>query len=242
MSDKIDGSPTMATWDALCVTDPAHTKGFKRAGGFSGTAVKPQWVVRRLTEHFGAVGVGWGMGEPTFQIVPAGQEILVFCKVSAWHTDETNVFWGVGGDKVAVQRQSGMFTDDEAFKKAYTDAVMNAFKFLGVAADVHMGLFDDNKYVAEAKEAFAQPKNPTVSIHPEGPDWYGAEGSGMSAAQAKKEGWGETLDGWLGAIPMLPTLDAWKTWARDHDEDIKKLPKGWRIQLREEMDARKAEL
>ena len=118
MSDK--ASPNMATWDALCVTDPAHTKGFKRAGGFSGTAVKPQWVVRRLTEHFGAVGLGWGMGEPTFQIVPAGQEILVFCKVSAWHTDETNVFWGVGGDKVAVQRQSGMFTDDEAFKKAYT--------------------------------------------------------------------------------------------------------------------------
>lgn len=87
-----------------------------------------------------------------------------------------------------------------------------------------------------------EPMNPTVSIHPEGPDWYGAEGSGMSAAQAKKDGWGETLDGWLGAIPMLPTLDAWKTWARDHDEDIKKLPKGWRVQLREEMDARKAEL
>lgn len=242
---KVDAAPNMAVWNALCVTDPAHTKGFKRAGGFSGTAVKPQWVVQRLTEHFGAIGVGWGMGEPSFQIVPAGQEILVFCKVSAWHTDETNVFWGVGGDKVAVQRQSGMFTDDEAFKKSYTDAVMNAFKFLGVAADVHMGRFDDNKYVAEAKESQAkkpEPMNPTVSVHSEGEDWWKAEGFGMSAAQAKKEGHGEAFDKWMGEIPMLPTLAAWQEWARENDETIKRLPMGWRVDLRAEMDARREEL
>lgn len=87
-----------------------------------------------------------------------------------------------------------------------------------------------------------EPKNPNVSVHPEGPDWWGAEGSGMSAAKAKAEGWGETLDGWLGAIPMLPTMEAWQTWCRDRDEDVKKLPKGWRIHLREELENRKKEL
>lgn len=87
-----------------------------------------------------------------------------------------------------------------------------------------------------------EPKNPNVSVHPEGPDWWGAEGSGMSAAKAKAEGWGETLDGWLGAIPMLPTMEAWQTWCRDRDEDVKKLPKGWRIQLRDELENRKKEL
>lgn len=144
-----------AIWDALSKTDPAHTKGFNRSGGFKGTAIKPQWVVSRLTEHFGPVGVGWGMGEPIFQVVPAGSETLVYCTVSAWHTARENVFWGVGGDKVMTQRQSGAFVDDEAFKKAFTDAIMNAFKFVGVAADVHMGLFDDSKYVQEMKAEFA---------------------------------------------------------------------------------------
>jgi hypothetical protein len=85
-------------------------------------------------------------------------------------------------------------------------------------------------------------KNPSISVHPEGPDWWGAEGSGMSAAKAKAEGWGETLDGWLGAIPMLPTMEAWQTWCRDRDEDVKSLPKGWRIHLREELENRKKEL
>jgi hypothetical protein len=85
-------------------------------------------------------------------------------------------------------------------------------------------------------------KNPSISVHPEGPDWWGAEGSGMSADKAKAEGWGETLDGWLGAIPMLPTMEAWQKWCRDRDEDVKKLPKGWRIHLREELENRKKEL
>lgn len=87
-----------------------------------------------------------------------------------------------------------------------------------------------------------EPKNPNVSVHSDAPDWWGAEGPGMSAAKAKAEGWGETLDGWLGAIPMLPTMEAWQTWCRDRDEDVKSLPKGWRIHLREELENRKKEL
>lgn len=85
-------------------------------------------------------------------------------------------------------------------------------------------------------------KNPSISVHSDSPDWWGAEGPGMSAAKAKAEGWGETLDGWLGAIPMLPTMEAWQTWCRDRDEDVKSLPKGWRIHLREELENRKKEL
>lgn len=232
----------MAIWDKLSKTDPAHTKQFSRAGGFKGTAVKPQWVVMRLTEEFGPCGLGWGINQPTFQVVPAGAETLVYCTVSCWHGTLENVLWGVGGDKVTTSRSSGPFNDDEAFKKAFTDAIMNAFKFLGVAADVHMGLFDDSKYVQEVKADFAERLKGNGGVHPEGLDWYGADGPGMSAAQAKKEGWGETLDGWLGAIDIVPTVEAWKTWCRDHDEQIKPLPKGWRIQIREAADARKAEL
>lgn len=153
-------------WDQLGKTDPAHTKGFSRAGGFKGTALKPIWIIQRLTETFGPVGEGWGMGEPKFDVVHAQDgEILVYCTVRCWHTSEGNGFFGVGGDKVATKRKSGdVFLDDEAFKKAFTDAVNNAFKFLGVGADVHMGQFDDSKYVNQLRDEFtAQAKVETVA-------------------------------------------------------------------------------
>jgi hypothetical protein len=156
-----------AIWDALAKTDPAHTKPFNRAGGFKGTAIKPIWIVKKLTEQFGPCGVGWGLFEPTFQVVPCDGEILVFCTASGWHGDRANVLWGVGGDKVMAKRSSGAFCDDEAFKKAFTDAVGNAFKFLGVSADVHMGLFDDDKYVTAAREEFRE--QPAQAAKPKGP-------------------------------------------------------------------------
>jgi len=230
-------------WDKLSKTDPAHTKSFSRSGGFKGTAIKPQWVVMRLTEEFGPCGLGWGINRPEFQVVPAGAEVLVYCTVSCWHGTLDNVLWGVGGDKVSTSRQSGTFNDDEAFKKAFTDAIMNAFKFLGVAADVHMGLFDDSKYVQEVKADFAGRLKGNGGVSPEGEDWYGCNGeAGMSAAKAKAEGLGETFDGWLSAVDIIPTMEVWKTWCRDHDDVIKTLPRGWRVQIREAVDARKKEL
>lgn len=153
-------------WDALGKTDPAHTKGFKRAGGFSGTAMKPIWIVKRMTEQFGPVGEGWGMHEPNFQVVPADKEVLVFCTVAVWHTSPQKVFYGVGGDKVVASRGNGSFNSDEAFKMAYTDAVNNALKYLGVGADIHMGLFDDSKYVAQVDREFAEAEK--KATQPEG--------------------------------------------------------------------------
>lgn len=158
-------SDNLKIWDALAKTDPRHTKPFKRGGGFSGTAIKPIWIVKMLTEQFGPVGTGWGMNQPSFQVVPgADGEILVYCTVECWHTAPDNTFYGVGGDKVVSKNKNGLFHDDEAFKKAFTDAVNNAFKFLGVGADVHMGLFDDDKYVSQAREEFAEPEPVDASL------------------------------------------------------------------------------
>lgn len=155
---------TTAIWDALSRTDPAHTKQFKRAGGFSGTALKPIWIVKRLTEQFGPVGIGWGMDHPQFQTVQGHNgEVLVYCTVRCWHTHPDNTFFGVGGDKVVTyikpneqyKRPERWENDDEAFKKAFTDAVGNAFKFVGVGADIHMGQFEDSKYVRMLEREFA---------------------------------------------------------------------------------------
>lgn len=141
-------------WNVLAKTDPKHTKPFSRAGGFKGTALKPIWVVKRLTELFGPCGEGWGIGEPRFETVASNGDILVYCTVSCWHGSPENTLYGVGGDKAAGKNKNGPFTDDEAFKKAFTDAVNNAFKFVGVGGDIHMGQFDDSKYVSAIAKEF----------------------------------------------------------------------------------------
>lgn len=147
----------LALWDRLSKTDPAHTKNFKRAGGFSGTAIKPMWSYRRMTEEFGPCGTGWGVCEPTFQVVSGVEgEQLVFCTASIWYGPEKNLVFGVGGDKAVGKNKYGLASDDEAFKKAFTDAITNALKLIGVGADVHMGMFDDSKYVNTLRDEFAE--------------------------------------------------------------------------------------
>jgi hypothetical protein len=66
--------------------------------------------------------------------------------------EDRNEVLGVGGDMVVKKRRDGgVIVDDEAFKKAFTDALTNAMKHLGMSADVHMGMFDDSKYVGELR-------------------------------------------------------------------------------------------
>ena len=103
------------------------------------------------------------MEKPEFQTVTAGDEILVFCTVALWYGEGDGMtmsrkctVYGVGGDKVLGKNRNGPFTNDEAFKASYTDALSNAMKQIGVGADIHMGLFDDEKYAsAETQREFA---------------------------------------------------------------------------------------
>lgn len=157
------GNSKTQLWDRLGKTDPKHTKPFKRSGGFSGTSIKPIYSYRRMTEEFGACGVGWGINEPSFQVVsgPEG-EMLVYCTVSIWHGVREAIVFGVGGDKAVIKQSSGLRSDDEAFKKAFTDAVTNALKLIGVGADVHMGMYDDSKYVNSLIEEFSDEEKPAV--------------------------------------------------------------------------------
>jgi hypothetical protein len=156
-------------WDELRRVPPDQLKGFSRAGGFKGTAIKPMWSFHKMTEVFGPVGTGWTVSEPAFHVVPGdNKEVLVFCTVAV--TAGKNFFHGVGGDKIVkyipaneqYKRAERWENDDEAFKKAYTDALTNALKLLGVGADIHMGLWDGNKYIDEKPE----PANDPVTDKP----------------------------------------------------------------------------
>lgn len=166
MSDQIDNN--VRIWEQLGKTDPAHTKQFQRSGGFRGTAIKPMWCNLRMTEFFGPCGIGWGMEKPSFETREADKEMLVFCTVGVWYVENgtRGLVYGVGGDKYVISQRDGLRASDEAFKAAYTDAIGNAMKFIGVAADVHMGLFDDNKYVADMKAEFGHVDQGRTQVQP----------------------------------------------------------------------------
>ena len=144
-------------WSALETTSPSATKGFQRAGGFKGTAIKPIYTSLKMTETFGPCGIGWGVSTPTYELVKGDDgSVAVYCTVTLWFRDpetgqRSDPIPGVGGDFAIAKRSSGLFADDEAYKKAFTDAIGNAQKLIGMSADVHMGRFDDAKYVNDLK-------------------------------------------------------------------------------------------
>lgn len=209
-------------WDKVRRVPEEHLKAFTRGGGFSGTAIKPMWAIKAMTEQFGPCGEGWGIDRPEFTVQPSGNEILVFCTVGVWHNKDgkpSGFVWGVGGDKVLAVNKNGPKPDDEAFKKAYTDAVGNALKFLGVGADIHMGLWDGNKYVDEAPAEKPAPR-PKAEARPE----YKKISDGIR--QIRDSGNIEDLRAWYKSnVKIMQTFD-----------------EGWADEISKEFDEAKATL
>jgi hypothetical protein len=157
----------MRIWSNLGRTDPAMTKRFKRPGGFEGTSVKPIYSLERMTEFFGPCGIGWGMSEPAYAVVhiTPTEEILVFCNVGIWYVDpatgaRSELVYGNGGDRIFLKDKNGYRSSDDAQKAALTDAVANAMKYIGMSADIHGGLHDDDKYVRELAREFRDEQRP----------------------------------------------------------------------------------
>ena len=69
---KTDAAPenaNLAIWNAVCRTDPKHTKRVNQRGGF--TAIDAQYQIMEATRQFGPIGQGWGYiaGEPIFAAI-----------------------------------------------------------------------------------------------------------------------------------------------------------------------------
>jgi hypothetical protein len=151
MSDLIKNTEL---WDQVCKTDPRHTKKVNQRGGF--TAIDAHYQVQRATEIFGPVGIGWGYinGDPIFR------EQLVFVPVTLWHGDRANTFGPIYGGAEVISNKG--YADNDALKKASTDGLTKALSHLGFNADVFLGKFDDNKYLADVTREFVNADNPAV--------------------------------------------------------------------------------
>ena len=129
---------------------PEEAKKPIQAGRLKGmTDINPMWRIKKLTEAFGPCGIGWRYSDVSMQLCPgANGEIALFCTLYLWYKDGEK--WsepipGVGGATFVAKEKNGLYTDDEAYKKALTDALSVACKALGIGADVYYAK-DRTKY------------------------------------------------------------------------------------------------
>lgn len=144
---------------------PEEAKRPIKGGRLKGmTDINPMWRIKRLTEVFGACGVGWWYEVTNREIVEDCQthESAAFVDIMLYYIDPesgtaSHGIPGTGGAAFVTKETNGLHLSDECFKMALTDAISVAAKALGVAADVYFDK-DRTKYTAVEDEPEEKPK------------------------------------------------------------------------------------
>ena len=145
-------------WDQVKKTDPRFTKKVNKGFGEI-TTIDPMSQIMKMTEVFGPVGQGWSyIVDYKYFGTDNNQTAIVVAEVEIQHRIDQDKGWNRYGPVCSVQklyRKTGAL-DDEAPKKAMTDAMTKAFSHLGLSADVFLGMHDNSKYVENLKKEIAE--------------------------------------------------------------------------------------
>lgn len=128
-----------------------------QAGRLKGKSdINPMWRIKKLTELFGPCGIGWKytitkqwLERGANDEISAFVNIDLFIKVDGVWSDAIP---GTGGSSFVTKEKSGLYTSDECFKMALTDAISVACKALGFAADVYWK-DDSTKYQSKQEQS-----------------------------------------------------------------------------------------
>lgn len=129
--------------------------------------INPMWRIKKLTEIFGMCGIGWKVEIVERRLEKgASDEIACFVDINLYV--KSNGEWseaipGMGGSSFVVKEKNGLYTSDECFKMAYTDAISVACKSLGFAADVYFAN-DRTKYTTQGAEEDKEPDIPPATL------------------------------------------------------------------------------
>ena len=131
-----------------------------KGGRLSGmTDINPVWRMKTLTEQYGPCGIGWyyEIADRWTENGDNGQ-IAVFIQVNLYVKDKewSKPIVGVGGSMFIAKEKSGLYTSDEAYKMALTDAISVSCKALGIAADIYWNK-DNTKYTKEEPKEAVKP-------------------------------------------------------------------------------------
>lgn len=136
-------------WESVQTTDPNFTKevGFGRKF----TSINAQYQVREITRAFGKIGQGWGIKNEQFYNLN-GVDGLICYQAVLWYLDDGQVCEYDINSSIASHNGKGKL-DDECFKKVSTDALTKGLSKLGFNSDIFLGMWDDNRYVNQLREA-----------------------------------------------------------------------------------------
>jgi hypothetical protein len=143
----------MRIWSKVEKTDPKHTRPIA-FGQRKFTTIDAMYVIKRATETLGPVGIGWG-----YDVEYMVTAEYVAAQVRIWHEEHDNWYGPVMGMaklKIFNKKAGKDLLDEDAGKKAMTDALTKALSHLGFGADVFLGLYDDNRYVETVDKEFRQ--------------------------------------------------------------------------------------
>lgn len=145
----MEGNPNLCLYERIRQVPQEAVKTIA-AGRLKGmTDINPMWRIKRLTEEFGVCGFGW-----RYEIIRMWNEnggngvissfvhINLFVKMGG---EWSEAIQGIGGSPFVTNEKNGLYTSDECYKMALTDAISVACKALGMGADVYWEK-DSTKY------------------------------------------------------------------------------------------------
>ncbi len=171
----------MAIWDKVSKTDTSATKTSNQ-GGRQQTSIDGYWMIKKATEVFGMVGIGWGWDviEERWDdgaMIPIKQDDgTTRLEQSKTHTIKIKLWFVQDGKRGEVTQYGhtqaiykskwGVSDDGEAPKKSLMDAIKKSLSMLGFCSDIFMGMFDDREYVEQlqAEQAIAKAEDKDAEI------------------------------------------------------------------------------
>lgn len=125
-----------------CAIVPKEAQKTIQGGRIKGfTDINAMWRIRKLTEMFGPVGIGWYyeiLEERLEQTV--NEEVLAFVRVNFYYKHDgewSKPIQGTGGNKMVTKEKNGLYVSDECFKMALTDALSVCCKALGMGSTIY---------------------------------------------------------------------------------------------------------
>ena len=154
---------------------PKEAKKEIEAGRLKGkNDINPMWRIKKLTEVFGPAGFGWYTEiVRTWTEASESGEMAVFVDIHLFVKKDgewSRPIFGNGGNRLIANEkkyENGQYVlvpylDDDAYKKAYTDAISVAAKALGIGADVYFEK-DVTKYDSQPVGQTSQADQPVVT-------------------------------------------------------------------------------
>lgn len=179
---------------------PQNAKKTITGGDLNGkTDINPMWRIKKLTEMFGPVGLGWKIAVERLWLedrlgdeVIANAAITLQVKYNGIDGEWSDPIPGVGGNKALKKDKRGEVCNDEAYKMALTDAISVACKLIGIGANVYWEK-DATKYTG-GQETSNKPSNSPAEPREARPDHRAertrneARGGGQAAEAEGGEG------------------------------------------------------